>query len=52
MRGIERGSKQWTTGRKKESLQRVLEGSRGDARRLQQRLTQLVASWETETRRS
>jgi len=48
VRGIERGSKGWTTARKKESLQRVLDGSRSDARRLQQRLTQLVASWDTE----
>ena len=46
MRGIERGSKGWTAARKKESLQRVLDGSRSDARRLQQRLNQLVASWD------
>jgi diguanylate cyclase len=49
VRGIERGSKGWTTARKKESLQRVLDGSRSDARRLQQRLTQLVSSWDAET---
>ena len=48
VRGIERGSKGWTTARKKDSLQRVLSGSRSDARRLQQRLSQLVASWDTE----
>ena len=48
VRGIERGSKGWTAARKKESLQRVLDGSRSDAKRLQQRLTQLVASWDTE----
>ncbi|HWH85004.1 MAG TPA: diguanylate cyclase [Burkholderiaceae bacterium] len=48
VRGIERGSKGWTTARKKDSLQRVLDGSRSDARRLQQRLGQLVASWEGE----
>ena len=48
VRGIERGSKGWTPARKKESLQRVLDGSRSDAKRLQQRLTQLVASWDTE----
>jgi diguanylate cyclase len=46
VRGIERGSKGWTAARKKESLQRVLDGSRSDARRLQQRLNQLVASWD------
>lgn len=48
VRGIERGSKGWTAARKKESLQRVLDGSRSDAKRLQQRLTQLVASWDTD----
>jgi len=48
LRGLERGSRQWTAARKKESLQRVLAGSRSDARRLQQRLGQLVASWDAE----
>ena len=48
VRGIERGSRGWTTARKKDSLQRVLTGSRSDAKRLQQRLTQLVASWDTD----
>ncbi|HWI10732.1 MAG TPA: GGDEF domain-containing protein, partial [Burkholderiaceae bacterium] len=48
VRGIERGSKGWTAARKKDSLQRVLDGSRSDARRLQQRLSQLVASWDSE----
>ena len=48
VRGLERGSKGWTSARKKESLQRVLDGSRSDARRLQQRLTQLVGSWDAD----
>jgi diguanylate cyclase len=48
VRGIERSSKGWTSARKKESLHRVLGGSRSDARRLQQRLTQLVGSWDGE----
>ena len=48
-RALERGSRQWTPGRKKESLQRVLDGSRSDALRLQQRLQQLVRSWEDGT---
>ncbi|MGK2899302.1 MAG: diguanylate cyclase [Burkholderiaceae bacterium] len=48
VRGIERGSKGWTAARKKDSLQRVLEGSRSDLRRLQQRLGQLVASWDSD----
>ncbi|HKX42997.1 MAG TPA: GGDEF domain-containing protein [Burkholderiaceae bacterium] len=46
VRGIERGSRAWTSARKKDSLLRVLAGSRSDAQRLQQRLTQLVASWD------
>jgi diguanylate cyclase len=46
VRGIERGGRNWTAARKKESLQRVLAGSRSDAKRLQQRLTQLAASWD------
>lgn len=49
VRGIERGGKQWTLARKKESLQRVLSGSRGDANRLQQRLRQLIGNWEADT---
>ena len=48
VRGIERGSRGWTMARKKDSLQRVLTGSRSDAKRLQQRLTQLVASWDSD----
>lgn len=48
VRGLERGSKGWTSARKKESLQRVLDGSRSDARRLQQRLSQLVGSWDAD----
>jgi len=46
VRGLERTDRQWTRARKKDSLQTVLDGSRSDARRLQQRLSQLVASWE------
>lgn len=49
VRGIERNSRAWTTARKKDSLQRVIAGSRSDSRRLQQRLTQLVASWDSDT---
>lgn len=47
-RGLERGGRQWTLARKKESLQRVLDSSRSDAQRLQHRLSQLVGSWDTE----
>ena len=48
VRGLERGGRQWTSARRKESLQRVLAGSRIDAQLLQRRLTQLVASWESD----
>lgn len=48
VRGLERSSRSWTAARKKDSLQRVLSGSRSDARRLQQRLGQLVASWDSD----
>lgn len=48
VRGLERGGKQWTSARKKDSLQRVLGGSRSDAAKLQQRLAHLLASWETD----
>ncbi|HSC88942.1 MAG TPA: diguanylate cyclase [Polyangiaceae bacterium] len=49
VRGVQRGGRQWTTARKKESLQRVLSSSRSDAQRLQQRLRQLLAGWESDT---
>jgi diguanylate cyclase len=49
VRGMERGGRQWTLARKKDSLQRVLDGSRPDARRLQQRLGQLMSHWESDT---
>jgi diguanylate cyclase len=48
MRGVERRSRQWTSARKKDSLQRVLDGSAGDAVRMKQRLNQLIASWEND----
>lgn len=46
MRGLERGGRHWTGARKKQSLQRVIDSSRGDAVRFQQRLTQLLSTWE------
>lgn len=49
VRNVERGGKQWTSARKKDSLQRVLDGSRSDPVRLQQRLRQLVGNWEADT---
>jgi diguanylate cyclase len=49
LRGAERGGRQWTAARKKDSLQRVLESSRSSATRLHQRLSQLVGSWDSDT---
>ncbi len=49
LRGAERGGRQWTAARKKESLQRVLEGSKNSAQRLHQRLSQLLQSWDSDT---
>ena len=43
---LPRGGKQWTNARRKDSLQRVLEGSRNDPTRLLQRLQSLVGAWE------
>ncbi|MBL0088401.1 MAG: diguanylate cyclase [Ideonella sp.] len=48
-KGLERSSREWTSGRKKDSLQRVLAGSRSDAQRLQQRLLHLITAWEEGT---
>ncbi|HET7793700.1 MAG TPA: diguanylate cyclase [Rhizobacter sp.] len=49
VRGVQRGGRQWTTARKKDSLQRVLSSSRSDVQRLQQRLNQLLNGWESDT---
>ena len=48
VRGVERGGRQWTSGRRKESLHRVLSGTRIDAHLLQRRLTQLLNSWDSD----
>jgi len=48
-RSLERGGRQWTSARKKESLQRVLDNNRSDLARLGARLKQLVASWDSDT---
>ena len=47
-RALERGGRQWTLARKKDSLQRVLDSSRGDMQRLLHRLKQLLASWDSD----
>jgi diguanylate cyclase len=46
--GLDQRHRGWTAARKKDSLQRVIEGSRRNPQRLRERLTQLVASWQTE----
>lgn len=47
-RGLETSHRQWTAGRKRESLQRVLQGSRQNSPRLHERLNQLVSSWDSQ----
>ncbi|HEY2189434.1 MAG TPA: GGDEF domain-containing protein [Caldimonas sp.] len=46
VRGIERTGHNWTPARRKDGIQRVLASGRGDPKRLQHRLSQLVNSWE------
>jgi diguanylate cyclase len=46
VRGLERADRHWTLARKKEGLRTVFDHSGADAERLQQRLSQLLASWE------
>jgi diguanylate cyclase len=48
VRSVERSGRQWTAARKKDSLQRVLEGSGRDAQRLQQRLQALLQAWDSD----
>ena len=48
LRGVERGGQHWTMARRKVGVQRVLDASRSDHRRLQLRLSQLVASWDSD----
>ena len=47
-RNLQRGGRQWTAARRRGSLQRVLDGSRSDANRLQQRLLSLMTAWESD----
>ncbi len=49
LKGSERGGRQWTAARKKDSLQRVLQSSRSSGELLHQRLNQLVSSWDSDT---
>jgi diguanylate cyclase len=45
-RGLERGGRNWTAARRKDGLQRVLQGSRGDVERLRHRLDALIRAWD------
>ncbi len=47
-RQLPRGGRQWTVARRRDSLQRVLDGSRSEPTRLQQRLASLMTAWETD----
>lgn len=47
-RNLQRGGRLWTAARRRDSLQRVLDSSRSDAHRLQQRLQALMAAWESD----
>jgi diguanylate cyclase len=47
-RNLDRGGRQWTVARRKESLKRLFDGSRSDALRLQQRMQSLLGAWETD----
>ena len=48
-RNLQRGGRQWTAARRRDSLQRVLDGSRSDANRMQQRLQSLMTAWEADS---
>lgn len=48
LRGLERGNKQWTSARKKDSLRRLLEANRSNATRLHERMALLIRSWDGE----
>jgi diguanylate cyclase len=48
VRNLERGGRQWTAARRKESLYRVLDSSRNDEERLAQRLRALLQTWDSD----
>jgi len=48
VRGLEQGGYGWPMGRRKEAIHRVLSNGRSDSRRLLQRLSQLVKTWEAD----
>jgi diguanylate cyclase len=48
VRQLDRGGRQWTAARRKDSLKRVFDSSRSDAQRLLTRLQSLLSAWETD----
>ncbi|MCW5612322.1 MAG: diguanylate cyclase [Rubrivivax sp.] len=48
-RNLDRGGRQWTAARRKDSLKRVFDGSRSDPQRLLQRLQSLQQAWESDS---
>ncbi|MBX3633849.1 MAG: diguanylate cyclase [Rubrivivax sp.] len=48
-RNLERGGRQWTAARRKDSLKRVFDSSRSDPQRLLQRLQSLQQAWESDS---
>ncbi len=48
VRGLEGGSRQWTSARRKDSVQRLLAANRSDMQRLRQRLDPLIAAWDAD----
>jgi diguanylate cyclase len=47
-KNLDRGGKQWTSARRKDSLKRVFDSSRSDAERLLQRMQSLMTAWESD----
>jgi diguanylate cyclase len=47
-RSLERGGKQWTAARRKDSMNRVFSSSRSDPQRLLQRLQSLLGAWDAD----
>ena len=46
--GLDRPSTVWPAGRRRDGVQRVLDNSRSDLHRLQQRLASLVTAWDSD----
>ncbi len=48
VRGLDRGSKQWTLAKRKDSLNRLLDGVDTDDMKLAQRVVQLIGHWDAD----